>query len=576
MRVAVYTIAKNESQFIERWAESCREADYRLIVDTGSDDDTVEVAKRCGCSVEVIKVDPWRFDVARNLALDFIPEDIDYCISLDADEVLMPGWREEIEKVDPSVTRIRYKYVWSSNPDGSERLVFGGDKIHSRHNYYWKHPVHEVLICKGEEIQGWTNLDMRHYPDPSKSRGQYLPLLKLSVEEEPDNDRNQYYLAREYMFHNMYKEAIPHFIQHLKLSTWRPERCFSMRYLAQATGEREHWLLRACAEASDRREPWVDLAQYYYDVQNWPSCYSACMRALEIKEKPLEYLCEPDAWGALPHDLASISSWYIGLREQAMRHYDDALKFDPTNSRIVGNINFSLRQLRVSPVHAIIPCKSNLDGLVTVLKQLEKEFSVQTVTVVADGDNAYEQIKERLKSEKIYGIYVAQVKLGSGIHVMWNKGMTGSDGAHRLFINDDVTFDEGAIDALAGLLDYDKSLGIVCPNYDKREIRGLYESVFIACPGNYDGTDGLAGFCMMLRSEMASEWKFDERMKWYYGDNDVINWVRTNGKLAAISAGSTMQLNPSWTMKNDPPKNFKNTIEQDRLIYEDKWRGVAL
>lgn len=571
MRIAVYTIAKNEAQFIERWAESCKEADYRLIVDTGSIDDTVEVAKRCGCAVETINVDPWRFDVARNMALDLLPEDIDYCISLDADEVLMPGWRKEIEKVDSGVTRIRYKYVWSSNPDGSERLVFGGDKIHARHGYYWKHPVHEVITPTINEIQAWTDLDMRHYPDPTKSRGQYLPLLELSVQEDPDNDRNRYYLAREYMFHGMPQQAIPHFLEHLKLSTWRPERCFSMRYLAKATGDHEHWLLRACAESPERREPWVDLAQYYHDIQNWLACYSATMRALSIQEKPLEYLCEPEAWGALPHDLASVASWYIGLRANSMAHYEDALKLEPGNERICKNVNFSLKQMRKNNVHAVIPCKSNLDGLVSVLKQLEKEFSVQTVTVVADGDEAYLNIKNRLKEEKIYGIYVAQVELGSGIHVMWNKGMTGSEGNHVLFINDDVTFDEGAIDALAGLLDYADGVGIACPNYDRRAIAGLFQAVSIACPGNYDGTDGLAGFCMMLRSDMASEWKFDERMKWYYGDNDVINWVRSKEKIAVICAASTMQLNPSWTMRNDPPANFKEVTEQDRILFEKKW-----
>lgn len=574
MKIAVYTIAKNEAQFIERWAASCAEADYRLIVDTGSTDDTVDVAERCGCVVASITVDPWRFDVARNKALAFLPDDIDYCISLDADEVLMPGWRQEMEKVDPGVTRIRYKYVWSSNPDGSERLVFGGDKIHARHNYYWKHPVHEVLMCSGTEVQGWTDLDMRHYPDPTKSRGQYLPLLELSVEEDPTDDRNRYYLGREYMFHHMYDKAIPHFLEHLKLSTWKPERCFSMRYLATATGDREHWLLRACAESPERREPWVDLAQYYYEQKNWPSCYAAARQALAITEKPLEYLCEPEAWGSTPYDLASIASWYIGLRGESMCHNREALMLAPTDERLRNNAMFAFRETRTTPVHAIIPCKSNLDGLVTVLQQLEQERSVETVTIVADGEQAHREIKKRLSDEKIYGIYAAQVPLGEGIHAMWNRGMSGAPDSHVLFINDDVTFDPGSIDALAGLLDFDDNVGIACPNYDGRVIPGFYQSVSIACPGNYDGTDGLAGFCMLLRKDMACRWSFDERMRWYYGDNDVINWVRSQGKTAAISSISTMQLNPSWTMKNDPPTNFSAIIERDRQIYENKWRQL--
>jgi len=33
-KVAVVSIMKNEEQFIERWAESCKDADYRILLDT--------------------------------------------------------------------------------------------------------------------------------------------------------------------------------------------------------------------------------------------------------------------------------------------------------------------------------------------------------------------------------------------------------------------------------------------------------------------------------------------------------------------------------------------------------------
>lgn len=111
MKIAVYTITKNEEQFIKRWADSCADADHRLIVDTGSTDNTVSEAIASGCSVASIAIKPWRFDDARNAALALLPEDIDYCIALDADEVLVPGWRQALEKVAADVTRPRYKYV---------------------------------------------------------------------------------------------------------------------------------------------------------------------------------------------------------------------------------------------------------------------------------------------------------------------------------------------------------------------------------------------------------------------------------------------------------------------------------
>ena len=49
---------------------------------------------------------------------------------------------------------------------------------------------------------------LHHYPDPTKSRGSYLGLLKLRAEESPDDLYGLYYLAREYNFHNEYQNAL--------------------------------------------------------------------------------------------------------------------------------------------------------------------------------------------------------------------------------------------------------------------------------------------------------------------------------------------------------------------------------
>lgn len=133
-----------------------------------------------------------------------------------------------------------------------------------------------------------------------------MPLLEQAVREDPNDDRNRFYLGRELMFNRRNEEAEVHLRKHLELSGWAAERATCMRYLGRVTGNREHWLLRACAEAPDRREPWVELAQFYYDQKQWMSCLSSCLRALSITMKPLEYLCEADSWGSLPHDLASI------------------------------------------------------------------------------------------------------------------------------------------------------------------------------------------------------------------------------------------------------------------------------
>lgn len=351
MKVAIYTIALNERQFVDKWYEASKDADYLLIADTGSTDGTVERARELGINVVDVRVSPWRFDDARNAALAAIPLDIDMCISLDMDEIITPNWRRPLElSWQRGVTRPRYKHIWSFNEDGTPGLEFSYDHIHARKGYRWRHPVHECLYSYNiDEKQDWLDdLETHHHPDPTKSRSQYLPLLSLSVKEDPYNDRNAFYYGRELYFYGRYMEAAQELQRHLSLPTagWAPERAASMRFIGKSLPEEaEVWFRKAIAQAPGRREPYVDLAELYYKRQDWQKCYEAAKDALHIVEKPLEYLCEALSWGATPHDYASIAAWNLGLYEEAAEHAKNAFSLEPENERLKKNLEFCLSVL---------------------------------------------------------------------------------------------------------------------------------------------------------------------------------------------------------------------------------------
>jgi tetratricopeptide (TPR) repeat protein len=346
MKIAIYTIALNEQQFVKPWYESAKEADYLLIADTGSSDSTVKAAKKLGINVVSISVKPWRFDDARNAALAVLPDDIDLCIALDMDEVLVPGWRAHLESIDKYVTRPRYQYTWNWNIDGSPGLQYGGDKIHRRHGYRWKHPVHEVLVSdRIDEVQSWIGLEIHHHADNTKPRSQYFPLLAQSVKEDPYDDRNAFYHARELYFYGRFAEAVEEFKRHLSLpkAVWKPERAASMRYISKMMEdfvEREDWLKKAVEEAPDRREGYVELAKLYYENNRWFDCLDAAENALEITEKPLEYLCEDFAWGSDPWDYAAIAAYRLGLSDKAVQYGTKAVELNPNDPRLTANLAF--------------------------------------------------------------------------------------------------------------------------------------------------------------------------------------------------------------------------------------------
>jgi glycosyltransferase involved in cell wall biosynthesis len=344
MKIAVYTIALNEEQFVQEWYNSAKEADYLLIADTGSTDNTVELATKLGIHVVPISIKPWRFDDARNASLSVLPDDIDFCISLDMDEVLLPGWREELEKVAEATTRPRYQYTWNWKADGTPGLQYGGDKIHRRHGYRWKHPVHETLTTdRLQEIQEWIPLEIHHHADDSKPRSQYLPLLAQAIVEDPYDDRNAFYYARELFFYDQHKQAAEEFKRHLELpkAVWPAERAASYRYLAKCEPQfASYWLKTAVEEDPGRRESLVDLALHYYTKQDWVNCLESSIQALAITEKPLDYLCEEFAWGATPWDLAALSAYYLGDKKEAIKYGTKAVEIAPNDKRLGRNLEF--------------------------------------------------------------------------------------------------------------------------------------------------------------------------------------------------------------------------------------------
>lgn len=343
MKIAVYAISKNEEMFVERFCQSAADADLILIADTGSTDGTVELAKQHGAVVPEICITPWRFDDARNAALALIPRDIDVCVSLDLDEELQPGWREEIERVwTEGITRLKYKFDWGAG------IAFYYEKIHARHGYRWLHPCHEYPVpYMIEERYAWTDMLMViHKPDPTKSRGQYLPLLEMSVEEDPHDPRNAFYYARELSFHRRWADAISECERYLALpgATWPNERCYAYRVMARCYDELGDWnsaikaARQGVIEAPDTREPWVEVAKLAYRRHQWPECYGAAMSALAILDREAVYTVDPEVWGALPHDYASIAAWHMGLKAQALEHAEQALRLSPDDVRLQQNV----------------------------------------------------------------------------------------------------------------------------------------------------------------------------------------------------------------------------------------------
>ena len=346
-KVCVYAISKNEEKFVKRWLDSVKDADYIVVLDTGSTDKTRKLLKKGGAVVKKKKIKPWRFDVARNESLKLVPNDTDICICLDLDEILVSGWRDILDSIwKEDTTRLRYNYNWKLDENDKPLVNFYIEKIHKKDGYKWNHPVHEVLEYNGNENFVTTDLiTVNHYPDNSKSRSSYLPLLELSVKEDPTDDRNMHYLGREYMYYHKWNLAIDTLIKHLSLktATWKDERCASMRFISRCYialnrfEEANMWLDKAINEAPYLRDPYVEKALLEYRLENYEEVKKYCELALKIKTHTKSYINETFSFDYTIYDLLSIAYYHLNNRTESLKNINLALEMSPKDERLINN-----------------------------------------------------------------------------------------------------------------------------------------------------------------------------------------------------------------------------------------------
>ncbi|MCZ6776890.1 MAG: glycosyltransferase family 2 protein [Ignavibacteria bacterium] len=166
--LSVITLTLNEEHNIVECLESVKWADERIVIDSGSIDKTVELAKPLASKVVSVR---WQgYGTMRNLGLDQASGE--WVFWLDADERVPQGLAEEIQKViranDPrfagySVARRAYflgKWIRHCGwyPSRITRLFRRGMGRFS------KNRVHEQLLINGRVRL--LRHDLIHYTDP--------------------------------------------------------------------------------------------------------------------------------------------------------------------------------------------------------------------------------------------------------------------------------------------------------------------------------------------------------------------------------------------------------------------------
>ncbi|MGN0813808.1 MAG: glycosyltransferase [Candidatus Coproplasma sp.] len=281
-------IVRDEEQTLARCLDCVKKiADQIVVVDTGSADNTAQIAKDYGAEVYFFK---WcdDFSAARNFS--FSKASGDYIMWLDADDIIEDGDCKKINKLKEEggfdVAFLKYVSCGGSFVYYRERIL-KRDK-----NFLWEGAVHEAITPRGKVI--YSDAKILH-----KKVKANPPLRNLTIYQRAIargiclNEREKFYYGRELFYNKMYRESIAVLEDFLNGDGWvenKIEACRTISCALNETGDTQgalSALMRAFVYAAPKCEDCCTLGAYFMekgDVNSAIFWYQCALSSPEREE----------------------------------------------------------------------------------------------------------------------------------------------------------------------------------------------------------------------------------------------------------------------------------------------------
>ncbi len=351
---SIALIVKDEADSLPKLIGTCNDfiqaGGEVVVLDTGSTDDTIQVAKDLGCKVvrsEVsfisnmpnkmikrIKKDfntnkdlgvskgtiSFHFADARNHINQFCSNDL--IIQVDGCDVFTTfDWKEIDRRIDQSQIKFTYTQYYGGTPpvplpSGIKPSSPEPSTVHRIHRFYdrriekWEGRVHEALSGGNDTEYNLPleALSVYHFIK-SKARN-YIIGLFMEFYDHKSHMRTKYYLGRELYYNHNYDEAIYVLTQYTnRTNTWINEHSSALCLI----GECHEYLnrynkakisyMKAYQINGSWREPMIKLARICSKTKDWEQSIDYAIQATTINptnkvfaESSSNYTSEPYYW----------------------------------------------------------------------------------------------------------------------------------------------------------------------------------------------------------------------------------------------------------------------------------------
>lgn len=390
--ISVCMIVKDEEHQLQTCLNSVRPfVEEIVVVDTGSSDATVRIAKDIADKVEVFtdcndsSGHILRFDQARNHSFSLATRP--WVMWIDADDVLVGANHLEplIRRFDaerrgqPSMVMMPYEYSHDAN--GRVDLLLERERLVTpREHFEWRGWVHEVLCPKGGDVRQSTSaVKVVHRRRVSKKKpesGRNLRILEAQLAALGDGDaRHLYYLGQELGHAGRVDEAITFLSKHVERSGWDDERYMAAQLIAKHYENRAEyekaieWAMKAILIHENWGEAYFTVARCSYylaqktnSIRWWQRAAHFAKTGLEKPPTATSLFVNPLERDFDIHKFLNLALSRIGDTKGALASVNQALSVRPDDG------NFLLNKRIYEEHEAVDGFRLSLDRLVQVGK----------------------------------------------------------------------------------------------------------------------------------------------------------------------------------------------------------------
>ncbi len=345
-RLSVCMIVKNEEDSLERCLRSVKDiADEIVVVDTGSDDDTVKIAE--SFSARVFH-HPWQRDFAlhRNQSIEYAEGD--WILMIDADEELQSGHEALLEAIASTDKNTIAIPVVSDAPKGEFQSTHNSAKLlRASAGIRYIGAVHNEIDYTGPTQ--FVPARLYHYGynlerDKMLAKFQRTTSLLLEqIDADPQNPKWPANLAVSYLTEEMFGECTIAAEHALGLIEQLPEEergrwvgTYYMRAAAAFQMQDYVFAEQLCLMALEINPDYIDalavLVSVYFVQEDNSKMVDAATRYLDLHSK---FSKNPAAYGMVPIYTMNqkpqvmlrlaVSSWRDGDDMTATKYYEQAI-----------------------------------------------------------------------------------------------------------------------------------------------------------------------------------------------------------------------------------------------------------